>query len=226
MSETTFKKISQMNNIQDSEIIDTVKIPCVSGVSNFIISWFQIKKAILETVGGVLRTIGLNTAGSIVTTDANQPLTNKTLLYPFLNSIIRLTVKSEELNHCANLSSNVKNEMDSLDSRLTIVEGGLNGISPSTRVYRTSFSSAIGVVSKTLSYGDLLTEAGLSGVSILSNSITIQVYSKQMLTMMIPFATVEIGLVDGHEEYIDNITVSDISGTEEHIFVIDFKISA
>lgn len=74
-------KISQLIESTEGSNLSTHYFTGYSGINNFRMSYASLAKAILGKVGSVLRTIGQNIAGSLVTTDAIQTLSNKTIAW-------------------------------------------------------------------------------------------------------------------------------------------------
>ena len=74
-------KISQLTESTEDSNLSTHYFTGYSGINNFRMSYASLAKAILGKIGGVLRTIGQNISGSLVTTDATQTLSNKTIAW-------------------------------------------------------------------------------------------------------------------------------------------------
>ena len=115
-------KQSQLSQADDITIGDSHYLTGYVGTANFRISWLNIKKALLGVVGGVARTIGLNLTGSIVTTDAAQTLSNKTIAWSTATANGK-TISAIELSCLDGVSNSIATDLsNNADAILSIQE--------------------------------------------------------------------------------------------------------
>lgn len=162
------KKISGFTEVNDVGINNETQFALSYGGQNYKISLINLMKRIVGKVGDTLRSIGTNTAGSIVTVDAEQTQTNKRFTNPKINSNTEVTATSEELNRCKGLTntipglfSSVNQSVGNIETRMSEMEEFLDNIYPTEVLYRAIIRQGASGVEIELSPQDILNAAGL-----------------------------------------------------------------
>lgn len=179
------KKISQLTEAFYNTVNGEWEFILADGTNstNYRFSVDEMRKFVLGVLtGGIVRPIGTNSDGAVVTTDGVQDLENKNLSKSMINGVqISDAVTGAHINLLSGLSVNVNTALQGLHTRVSSVENQGNTQAQILAVrycFDDVFSTSALTTSKSYSVSDILEKLGLSGYSIPYSKCQIQIWQQ------------------------------------------------
>lgn len=180
------KKVSQLASKLYSELLSAWELMLADSANstNYRVSIAEIRKFVLGVIaGGIVRPIGTNIAGALVTTNGVQDVSDKNFDNVSINGAsLDDDVTGVQLSLLKGLDVNVKTVLDGFNSRISAIEIGSGSSQESMLAARhcfdDSFTTTQLAVAKSYSADDILAKCGLYGYKIPYSRCQIQVWQR------------------------------------------------
>jgi|GEM_PF-4964194 len=122
----TYQKISELDERIITGVTETEQFLLYDEAINYRMGIITLSEYILGLYGGVVRPIGTDVDGAIVTTNATQTLTNKGLYSPLINGYTT-TVHGDKLNYLSTATSDIQAQITSNDVDISSNASAISG---------------------------------------------------------------------------------------------------
>lgn len=217
------KKISALATWAYTSINAAATIVVALAADNYQIALSTLKQYVLENkeIGGVA-------AGSVVTNNASQTLSNKALSNPDINGTI-VSVTGENINHLSGLSENVQSAIDNLTHDMSVAESHIDAVEEKVdalqadKIYSTSRAAA-----STSIYLAASEIGGGEEIDAHSLSISVYIQTSTLSMRLVNLSNINISYAMGTppSSKLTNVTIGDVDTDKIYHIIIRYRVAA